>query len=70
VRGPNIPGEAGSRGAAGIVIHHLSPWTLLINAPEAVEGRFLRSVSPGMTVGRCDRPNSVPCDELHSLMDA
>jgi hypothetical protein len=32
------------------VIHRLSPWTLLIIAPEAVEGRFLGSVSTGMAV--------------------
>jgi hypothetical protein len=57
VHGPNITGAVGSRGAADPMIHHLSPWTLLITAPEAVEGRFLGLVSHVMTVGRCGRPS-------------
>jgi hypothetical protein len=40
VRGPIFTGAAGLRGAAGLVIHCLSPWMLLITASEAVEGRF------------------------------
>jgi hypothetical protein len=58
------------------MIHHLSTWTLLILAPEAVEGRFLGSVSAVTTVGRCGRPSRCgrsypePCDEPPSLSDA
>jgi hypothetical protein len=70
VCGPKITGASGSRGAAGLVIHRLSPWTLLITALEAVEGWFLGLVSPSMTVGRCGRPSSVPCDEPPLLRDA
>jgi hypothetical protein len=57
------------------MIHHLSTWTLLITAPEAVEGRFLGSVSAGMAVGRCGRPSRCgrpylePCDEPPPLKD-
>jgi hypothetical protein len=39
------------------MIHHLLTSTLLILAPEAVEGRFLASVLAGMAVGRCGRPS-------------
>jgi hypothetical protein len=58
------------------MIHRLLTWTLLILAPEAVEGRFLGSVSAGGAVGRCDRPSrcdratSKPWDELPLLSDA
>jgi hypothetical protein len=52
------------------VIHRLSTWTLLILAPEAVEGRFLASVLAGMVVGRCGRPTSKSWDEPPSLGDA
>jgi hypothetical protein len=64
------------KGCGQPVIHLLLPWTLLITAPEAVEGRFLGSVSPGMTVGRCGRPSrcgrpySVSWDELPLPKDA
>jgi hypothetical protein len=76
VCGPNITGATGSRCAAGPVIHRLSPLTPLITTPEAVEGRCLGSVLPGMTVGRCGqpsrcgRPSSVLCDEPPLLRDA
>jgi hypothetical protein len=58
------------------VIHRLSTWTLLILAPEVVEGRFISSVFAGMAVGRCGRPSrcgrptSKPWDEPPSLGDA
>jgi hypothetical protein len=39
------------------MIHRLLTCTLLILAPEAVEGRFLASVLVGMAVGRCSRPS-------------
>jgi hypothetical protein len=58
------------------MIHCLLTWTLLILAPEAVEGLFLVSVSAGMAVGRCGRPcrfgrpTSKPWDEPPSLGDA
>jgi hypothetical protein len=51
-------------------------WTLLILAPEAVEGRFLVSVLAGMAVRRCGRPSRCgqptykPWDEPPSLGDA
>jgi hypothetical protein len=35
-----MSGAARSGGAADPMIHHLSPWTPLITAPEAVVGRF------------------------------
>jgi hypothetical protein len=71
-----MSGAAGSGGAAGPMIHRLSPWTPLITAPEAVVGRFLGSVSPGTRMDRCSRPSrsgqptSVPCDALPILRDA
>jgi hypothetical protein len=34
----NMSVAAGSGGAAGPMIHRLSPWTPLITAPEAVDG--------------------------------
>jgi hypothetical protein len=52
-----MPGAAGSLGAAGPVIHLLSPWMPLITAPEAVVGRLIGSVSPGASVDRCGRPS-------------
>jgi hypothetical protein len=58
------------------MIHRLFTWTLLILAPEVVEGRFLVLVLAGMAVGRCgwpsrcSRPTSKPWDELPSLGDA
>jgi hypothetical protein len=51
------------------MIHNLSTWKLLILAPEAVEGRFLGSVSAGMTVGRCGRPTSKLWDKPPSPRD-
>jgi hypothetical protein len=57
------------------MIHRLLTWTLLILAPEAVEGRFLALALAGMAVGRCGRPSrcgrpaSKPWDELPSLGD-
>jgi hypothetical protein len=57
------------------MIHRLLTWTLLILAPEAVEGRFLASDFAGMAVGRCDRPSrcgrptSKPWDEPPLLGD-
>ena len=65
-----MSGAAGSLGAAGPVIHHLSPWTLMIPAPEVVVGRLLGSVSPGASVHRCGRPTPVPCDAPTLLRDA
>jgi hypothetical protein len=50
--------------------HCLLTWTLLILAPEEVEGRFLVSVLAGMAVGRCGWPTSKPWDEPPSLGDA
>jgi hypothetical protein len=44
VRGPNITGSTGSRGAAGPMIYRLSPLLLMITATKAVERRFLGSV--------------------------
>jgi hypothetical protein len=70
VHGPIFIGATGSRGAAGPMIHRLLTWTLLILAPEAVEGRFLASVLAGMAVGRCGRPTSKPWDEPPSPRDA
>jgi hypothetical protein len=52
------------------MIHRLLTWTLLILAPEKVEGRFLVSVSAGTMVGRSGRPTSKPWDEPPSLSDA
>jgi hypothetical protein len=52
------------------MIHRLSPWTPLISAPEAVEGRFLGSVSPDTRMDRCGPPTFVPCDAPPSLRDA
>jgi hypothetical protein len=52
------------------MIHYLLTWTLLILAPEAVEGRCLGSVSTGMAVRRCGRPYPESCDEPPSLRDA
>jgi hypothetical protein len=58
------------------MIHRLLTWTLLILAPEAIEGRFLASVLASMAVGRCGRPSncgwptSKLWDELPSLGDA
>jgi hypothetical protein len=58
------------------VNYHLSTWTLLILAPEAVEVWFLASVLVGMAVGRCGRPSrcgrptSKPWDEPPSLAHA
>jgi hypothetical protein len=52
------------------MVHHLSPWTLLIFVPKAVEGSFLASVLAGMAVGRCSRPTFKPWDEPPSLGDA
>jgi hypothetical protein len=57
VCGPIFIGAARSRGAAGPMIHLLLTWTLLILAPEAVEGRFFASVLAGMAVGRCGQPS-------------
>jgi hypothetical protein len=51
------------------MIHRLLTWTLLILAPEAVEGRFLASVLAGMTILRCGRPTPKPWDEPPSLGD-
>jgi hypothetical protein len=51
------------------MIHHPLTWTVLILAPEAVEGRFIASILAGMAVGgcgrpsRCGRPTSKPWDE-------
>jgi hypothetical protein len=59
-----------SSGVAGPMIHHLLTWTLLILAPEAVEGQFLASVLAGMGVGRCGRPTSKSWDEPTLLGDA
>jgi hypothetical protein len=50
-------GAAGWGGAAGPMICRLSTWTLLIHAPEAVEGQFLASILAGMAVGRCGQPS-------------
>jgi hypothetical protein len=58
------------------MIHRLLTWTLLILAPEAVEGRFLVSVLVGMAAGRCGhpsrcgRPTSKLWDEPPPLGDA
>jgi hypothetical protein len=52
------------------MIHRLFTWTLLILAPEAVEGRFLASVLAGMAIGKYGRPTSKPWDESPSLGDA
>jgi hypothetical protein len=58
------------------MIHRVLTWTLLILAPEAVEGRFLTSILADMAVGRCGRPSrcglptSKPWDEPPSLGDA
>jgi hypothetical protein len=57
------------------MIHRLLTWTLLILAPEAVEGRFVVLVLAGMAVGRCGRPSrcgrptSKSWDEPPSLGD-
>jgi hypothetical protein len=71
VRGPKITGAAGSRSAADPVIHCLSPWMLLITTPEAVKGRCLRSVLPGMEVGGAAGPLGAtgppPCHGMNRL---
>jgi hypothetical protein len=60
-----MSGAAGSLGAAGPVIHRLSPWTLLIPVPEAVVGRLLGSVSPAREwIGASGPP---PCRVMHRL---
>jgi hypothetical protein len=56
-RGPIFTGVAGSRGVAGPMIHCLLTSTLLILAPEAVEGRFLASILAVMAVETCGRPS-------------
>jgi hypothetical protein len=58
-------GAAVSQGTAGPRMCRLSPWTLLITAPEAVVGRFLGSVSPSTLSDRCGRPT--PCHAMHRL---
>jgi hypothetical protein len=45
------------------MIHRLLTWTLLILAPEAVEGRFLGSVSVGSGGWEVRRPTPKPWDE-------
>jgi hypothetical protein len=52
------------------MIHRILTWTLLILAPEAVEGRFLASILAGMAVVRCGSPTSKPWDEPPLLGDA
>jgi hypothetical protein len=52
------------------MIHRLLTWTLLILAPEAVEGWFLASILAGIAVSRCGQPTSKPWDEPPSLGDA
>jgi hypothetical protein len=52
------------------MIHRLLTWTLMILAPEEVEGLFLTSVLAGMAVGRCGWPTFKPWDEPPSLGDA
>jgi hypothetical protein len=74
--GGNIPGAASSLGASGPVMCRLSPWMLLVTAPEAVVGRLLGSVSPGTLIDRCGRPSRcgrptpVSCDAPTELGDA
>ena len=70
MQGRNTLGAASSLGTAGPRMCRLSPWTLLITAPEAVVGRLLGSVSPGTPVDRCGRPYPMPCDALIVLGDA
>jgi hypothetical protein len=65
-----MSGAAHSLGAAGPMIHRLSPWTPLITAPKVVVGRFLGPVSLGTRMDRCDRPTSVTCDASPMLRDA
>jgi hypothetical protein len=50
--GGHTLGAAAPLGTAGPVMCRLSPWTLLITAPEVVVGRLLGSVSPGTLVDR------------------
>jgi hypothetical protein len=58
------------------MIHRLLSWTLLILAPEAIEGRFLALILAGMAVrrcgqpSRCGRPTSKLWDEPPLLGDA
>jgi hypothetical protein len=59
-----MSGAVGSGGAAGPMIHRLTPWTPLITALEAVEGRFLGSVSPAGPLGAVGPP---PCLVMHHL---
>jgi hypothetical protein len=75
-RGANMSSAASLLGAAGPMIHRLTPWTPLITAPEAVVGGFNGSVSPGTRMDSCGRPSrcgwptSVPCDASPTLRDA
>jgi hypothetical protein len=75
-RGANKFSAAGSLGAAGPMIHRLSPWTPIITNLKVVVGRFLRSVSPIMRMdrcvqpSRCSRPTSVSFDAPPILRDA
>jgi hypothetical protein len=54
-------GATVSPGAAGPMIQRLWTWTTLITSPEAVVGRVLGSVLPGMLVGpyRCGRTYAI-----------
>jgi hypothetical protein len=69
VCGGNMLGATGSLGAAGPVIHHLSPWMPLITTPDAIVGWPLGYFSPGALVDRCGRPTSVPRDAPPMLRD-
>jgi hypothetical protein len=51
------------------MIHNLSTWTLLITATEAVDGRFLGSVSTGMAVGDAAGPLGAVDPTLSHVMN-
>jgi hypothetical protein len=65
-----MPSAVDSLGAADPGMCRLSPWTPLINAPEAVVGRLQGSVLPSTQVDRCGQPTPVSCDAPTMLRDA
>jgi hypothetical protein len=58
---------ARSRGATGPVIHNLSPWKLLITAPDAVEGRFRPAGQLGGAAGPLGADSPTLCRVMNRL---
>jgi hypothetical protein len=70
-RGANMSSATSSLGAAGPMIHRLTPWTPLITAPEAVVGGFNGSVRPAhgwiAVAGPLGAVGPPPCRVMHRL---